>query len=175
MKDDVERMLNSLTPRGAAAGLRDQVLGAVAGELAATVLVSRRGRRWDVRIGAAVAVSLVLGVVLNLWAIRSDDARQARLFGPSPLPREIRETIQTARDVAGPECAELVRQQLVSAWRARRREDPLAVLRYREEMMQFVLTEKGYTDVAKDPGVDRRRIGRPDRSAIGGKRDFRVA
>ena len=101
MKDDVERMLNSLTPQGAAAGLRDEVLEAVAGELAATVRLPRRGSRWDLRIGATVAVALILGVALNVWAIRSDDARQARLFGPSPLPREICETVETVEQVAG--------------------------------------------------------------------------
>lgn len=62
-----------------------------------------RRTRWDVRIGAAVAVSLILGVVLNVWAIRSDDSRQARLYGPNPLPREICETVETAEHVAGPE------------------------------------------------------------------------
>ncbi len=36
MKDDIQRILESLSPRGAPAGLRDDVLGAVAGELAAT-------------------------------------------------------------------------------------------------------------------------------------------
>lgn len=175
MKDDIERILESLTPRGAAAGMRDEVLGAVAEELAATVRLPKHGTRWDIRVGAAVAVSLILGVVLNVWAIRSDDARQARLYGPKPLPRAICETVETARHVAGPECAELVRRRLVSAWQARRRDDPLAVFRYHQQLMQLVLTEKGYTDVQKDPQVGRHRLGQPDRSASGCQRRLCVA
>jgi len=175
MKDDTERLLESLTPRGAPAQLRDDVLGAVADELAATRPSPVRRTRWDLRIGATVAVSLVLGVVLNIWAIRSDDARQARLYGPDPLPRQICETVEVAERVAGPECAELVRQRLVSAWQSRPRDDPRAIFRYHQQLMQLVLTEKGFIDAEEDPQMDRHRLGQPDRSASDRQRRLRVA
>jgi hypothetical protein len=170
MKDKTEQILESLTPRGARAELRDVVLDAVAEELATPGLSPARRARWDLRIGAAVAVSLILGVVLNVWAIRSDDARQARIYGPSRLPRDVLDTVETAQSVAGPECAKLVQQRLVSAWEARRRDDPLAIFRYRQQLLQLVLTEKGFTDAKEDPQVDGHHSGQPDRSALGRQR-----
>jgi len=175
MKDDIQRLLESLTPRGAPAELRDDVLGAVADELAAPRSSPVRRTRWDVRIGAAVAVSLILAVMLNIWAIRADDARQARLYGPTPLPRGICEIVETAEHVGGSECAELVRSRLVSAWQARRRDDPLAVFRYHHQLVQLVLTEKGFTGAEEDPQVDRHRPGQPDRSASRCQRRLCVA
>jgi hypothetical protein len=178
MKNDIEDMLESLTPCRARAELRDEVLGAVADELVPTRPTPVRRARWDFRVGAAIAVSLILGVVLNVWAIRSDDARQARLFGPEPLPRQICETVETAERVAGPECAEMIRQRLVSAWQSRPRDDPRAVFRYRQQLIQLVLSEKGFIDAEKDPQVpqvDRNRLGQPDRSALDRQRHLRVA
>jgi hypothetical protein len=174
MNDKIERVLKGLAPRGAPADLRDRVLGSVLESLAGEPAVTRRVR-WDLRVAAAVAASLILGATLNLWAIRSDDARQARLYGPDVLPRGICETVQTAEHVAGPECAEWVRQQVVSAWRSRQREDLPAFARYHEQLMRFVLTEKGTTDVEADSQVDGHRAGRPDRSALDCQRRLCVA
>ena len=178
MKNDIEHILESLTPCRAPAELGNEVLGAVADELVRTRPTPVRRARWDVRVGAAIAVSLILGVVLNVWAIRSDDARQARLYGPEPLPRQICETVETAERVAGVECAEMVRQRLVSAWQSQPREDPLAVFRYRQQLMQLVLSEKGFIDAEETPQVpqvDRNRLGQPDRSALDRQRRLRVA
>ena len=178
MKNDIEDTLESLTPCRAPAEVRDEVLGAVADELVATRPTPVRRARWGFRVGAAVAGSLILGVVLNVWAIRTDDARQARLFGPEPLPRQLCETVETAEYVAGSECAEAIRQRLVSAWQSRPRDDPRAVLRHRQQLMQLVLSEKGFIDAEKEPQmpeVDGHRLGQPDCSALDRKRGLRVA
>ena len=124
MNDDVEWILNGLMPRGAAAELRDRVLRAVAAELVAPQRSPPLLARRDVRAALAMAALLLVGVLLNVWVIRSDDARQARLYGAGPLPRAIHETVQMAQHAAGPACAELIRQQLVAAWQSRRRSAP---------------------------------------------------
>ena len=178
MKNDIEDLLESLTPCRAPAELCDEVLGAVADELVLMRRMPVRRARWDFRVGAAIAVSLILGVVLNVWAIRSDDAHQARLFGPEPLPRQICETVETAERVAGPECAEMIRQRLVLAWQSRPQDDPRAVFRYRQQLIQLVLSEKGFIDAEEDPQVpqvDRNRLGQPDRSALDRQRRLRMA
>lgn len=178
MKNDIEDILENLTPCRTPGELRDRVLGAVAGELVPTRPTPVRRAMWDFRVGAAVAVSLILGVMLNAWAIRSDDARHARLYGSEPLPRQICEAVETAECVAGPECADMIRQRLVSAWQSRPRDDPRAVLRYRQQLIQLVLSEKGFIDAEEDPQVpqvDRNRLGQPDRSALDRQRRLRVA
>ena len=181
MKNDIEDILESLTPCRAPAELRDEVLGAVADELVPTRPTRPtpvRRARWDFHVGAPIAVSLLLGVVLNIWAIRSDDARQARLYGPKPLPRQICETVETAELVAGPECAEMIRQRLVSAWQSRPRDDLLTLYHSRQQFMQLVLSEKGFIDAKKTPQVpqvDRNRLGQPDCSALDRQRRLRVA
>jgi hypothetical protein len=174
MKNDIERTLKSFKPRGAPAELRSRVLGAVRGEL---VAVSRPPvlARWDVRAAVAAAALLLSGVLFNTWAIRWDDARQARLYGPQPLPRQIRETVLAAQHAAGPEGAESVERRLVAAWKSRRRSDPLDILRYRQQLMQLAISEKELNHASKDLQVDGHRPGRPDRSALDCQRDFRVA
>jgi hypothetical protein len=167
--------LNDLTPRTAPAELRGRVLRAVAAELVATPRSPRLLARRDVRAAWAVAASLFAAVVLNVWVIRVDDGRQARLCGARPLPHEIRETIQMADQTAGPACAELVRRQLVDAWQSRRRSQAPDMVRYQQQLQQLLFVEKGVIDVQEDSQVDRPRPGRTDRSALDCERHLRVA
>jgi hypothetical protein len=175
MNDDVERVLNDLTPREAPVELRGRVLQAVAAELVVPQRSPRLLARRDVRAALAVAAALFVGVMLNVWAIRSDDARQARLHGARPLPREIHETVQMAQRAAGPACAELVRRQLVAVWQSRRRSQPPDMVRYQQQLRQLLFAEKGLIDVQEDPQVDQHRPGRTDRSALDCECDLRVA
>ena len=75
--DDVEQMLLRLTPVGAGPQVRRQVLGGVNRELA-----DRRAARLDHRCLLAVAASVGLAAMLNLWVAKADNARQARIYGP---------------------------------------------------------------------------------------------
>lgn len=154
MTDDVQHILGDLKPRRAPADLRGRVLGAVDEELSAAPKPPASRARWDLRLAAAVAVSLVLGVVLNVWSIRQDDARHARLYGPSRLPREIRETVEVVENVAGPECAEFLTRRFVASRQSICREQPSVVFRRHQQMMQFVLTEKGFVHVEEDIPVE---------------------
>jgi len=148
MKNDIQRILESLTPCGAPADLRGRVLESVARELPVIRRSPTRRARWDL---------------------------QARLYGPDPLPREIRRTVEIAEQVAGPECAEWVRQRLVSARQSGRGGDPPAIDRYHQQLMQLAMTERRFNHAEKDPQVDRHRLGRPDRSALDCQRRFRVS
>lgn len=85
------------------------------------------------------------------------------------------ESNRLAERVAGPECAEMIRRRLVSAWQSRPRDDLRAVFRHRQQLMQLVLSEKGFIDAEEDPQVDRNRLGQPDRSALDRQRRLRVA
>jgi hypothetical protein len=79
MNNDIEQLLGGLTPRGARAELRPQVLAAVTGQLQA----ERKSRRFR-RSALAVATSIVLAVALNIGLSRAADRRMARLLGPPP-------------------------------------------------------------------------------------------
>ena len=175
MNHDIERILVNLTPRGAPAELRGRVLRAVAAELVAAQRSPPLLARCDVRAALTVAASLLVAVILNIWVIRSDDARQARLYGSRPLPREIHETVQMADRAGGPACAELVRQQLVAAWQSRRQSHRLDVVRYQQQLRQLLFIEKGFPYVQEDSQVDEHRPGRNDRGASDCERRFRVA
>jgi hypothetical protein len=175
MNDDLERSLRNLTARGAPAHLRAEVLEAVADELAVTRPETTRRAAWDFRIGMAVAASLIMGVVLNVWAIRSDDSRRARLYGPDPLPRDIRETLETVEHIAGPECEKLLRRRLISARQFGPRQKLHAIRQYQQQLMQLALQQKGFIGVEEDPQMGRDQSGRPRGSASHCQRHLCVA
>jgi hypothetical protein len=112
--EHVEQMLHRLTPRGAAPELREQVLAAVGRELSA-----ERPSRWQRRLGLAVAASILLGIVLNMWANKATDRRLARLYGPPPTPRQIAEVAEMVASVTDAQTGRRVRQQLSAAWWSR--------------------------------------------------------
>ena len=112
--NQVEQRLRGLTPRGTEPELRGQVLAAVGRELAAD-----RVSRWRRSPGLAVAASLLLGVVLNVWVNKASDRRLARLYGPPPVPRQIAEVAEAVASVTDAETGRQVRQQLLTVWRSR--------------------------------------------------------
>jgi len=123
MSDDTERILERLCPRGAPPELRQRVLEAVGKGLAAGP-TSRWGRRW----GLAVAAGLLLGVSLNVWAVRTVDRRLARLYGPTPVPRQITEYARTVEAVTDAATAHWMEEQLYTVYRQRHKSSPPAGL-----------------------------------------------
>jgi hypothetical protein len=107
MNDDIEQLLDRLTPRGARPELRPQVLAAVAGRLQ-TDRESRRFR-WS---ALAVAASIVLGVALNIGLSRASDRRLAQLFGPPPLSKQAMEIAEFVGQATDAETARWVYQRL---------------------------------------------------------------
>jgi hypothetical protein len=114
MNDDVEQRMSRLTPRGVRPELLEKVLGAVTDELQAAPkgteeVVGEMSSSSEVRLrqpppspwlrraAAAVAASLLLGILLNIWVNKAADRRWAALFGPPPISKG---AMQIAKDVA---------------------------------------------------------------------------
>ena len=114
MKDDGESLLDNVTLRGAPPELRGRVLSAVAQELSIDIVPS-----WERRIGRLVAAAVVIGVVLNLWAVRTNDRRLAQLAGPRPVPKQVLEIVEIVESVTGSGTGGWVQQRLVKAWVSR--------------------------------------------------------
>jgi len=121
MSTNPESVLGRLHPRGAAPELRDRVLGAVALQLAPR---AGGGRLW--RWAAAVAAGLLLGVGLNVWAVRTTEARLARLYGPSAVPQPIVAVAEAVESVTDAETARWVQQRLLTAHQERLRSVPFS-------------------------------------------------
>jgi hypothetical protein len=131
--NDIERQLDQLTPRPVRPNLRDQVLAAVETELSragqahrsptktlettASALNGRTslspGQRpgesssvdspWLRRATLVVAASLLLGIILNIWATTASERRLALLFGPPPISKpamEIAKDVEKITDAA---------------------------------------------------------------------------
>jgi hypothetical protein len=89
MSQDIERLLDELTPRGPAPELRGRVLDAVGDALADTSAPARRRFRFSPGLGAAAAV--VVSLMLNHLVNTSLDRRLAAVLGPPPVPRQAAE------------------------------------------------------------------------------------
>jgi hypothetical protein len=114
MKDNGDFLLENVKPRCAPPELRERVLSAVAQELSTDIVPS-----WENRIGWLVAAAAVLGIVLNLWAVRTNERRLADLTGPHPAPQQVSEIVEIAESVTGRGTGGWVQQRLVKAWRSR--------------------------------------------------------
>jgi hypothetical protein len=111
MRDDLERRLAGLTPRGAPAELRARILLAVEAELAREVS-SRPRRRFPFSL--ATAAALLLSVGLNYGANRASDARLDRAFGPRPVSPRALAIARDVAEVAGPEAGRWTLDRLSS-------------------------------------------------------------
>lgn len=101
MSDDVENLLQSMTPQGAPPDLRAKVLAAVDAELSATEPRPCARRRFP--IGLATAATLLLSVGVDRLADRVNEERLARAFGPRPVSPLVLEVARDVAEVAGPE------------------------------------------------------------------------
>ena len=63
---------------------------------------------------------MLVGVLLNAWAVRSDEARQC-VSVRSTTTSAMRDAIEMAEWAAGPTGKEFMRRQAVAAWQARLR------------------------------------------------------
>jgi hypothetical protein len=122
MSTDPESVLGRLHPRSAPPELRERVLDTVARQLA-----SRPGaaRLW--RSAAAVAAALLLGVSLNVWALRTTDARLARLYGPPAIPQPIAAVAEAVESVTDAETARWALQRLLAVHQERLRSLPISL------------------------------------------------
>jgi hypothetical protein len=89
MNQDIERLLDELTPRGPAPELRVRVLTAVGEALAEAPAPARR--RFRFRPGLGVAAALMASLLVNYLVNASVDSRLAAVLGPPPVPRQAAE------------------------------------------------------------------------------------
>jgi hypothetical protein len=161
--EHVEERLRRLTPRRAGPELREQVLAAVGRELSAHPV-----SRWERWLGLAVAASVLLGVVLNVWANKATDRRLARLYGPPPVPRQIAEVAEMVASVTDAETGRRLERQLAAMWRSREAELPYPPIDYSQLLRELELVRKDprHEDLLEEgTEMDRDRRGRGDRDA----------
>ena len=151
----VEQVLLRATARGAGPELRGRVLAAVGRELGADRVPRRRRRP-----GLAVAASLLLGVVLNVWVNKAADRSMARLYGPPPVPRRIAEVSEAVASVTDAETGRRLEQQLTAVWRSHVAGLPQRPIDYSQLLRELELSRK--ENRHEDPQTDRdRRRGDP--------------
>ncbi len=148
MNDEPPEIFDRVTPRGAPAELRARVLAVVDRQLAdqldasddpvscATAGLSSSacrapaGPRWERIVEIVVAASLLLGVGMNVWQQRADEAWQARVFGPPPVPRAIADLAQAVASVTDAQTGQWVQQRLSDSRPTRPPTDPQRNERY---------------------------------------------
>lgn len=101
MNQDIERLLNQVTPRALPPALRERVLTAVDEELQAARLgeasLALPSPRWRSRPGLAAAAVLLASLLLNHVVNTAVDRRLEAVLGPRPVPRQAAEI---AADIA---------------------------------------------------------------------------
>jgi hypothetical protein len=162
MRDDIERRLSALPPRGAPPELRSRVLAAVEAQLRQP---DAARSRWLSRLAIAgcLALGLVGGVLTNRWVNDELDRRLAIVLG---LPAAQRNSAAIAADVASitdPATARWAYERLaLGAPRAVSTHD--YALRLRGLIRQFTVDLEENADEAtrKDRQMDRDRRSRLD-------------
>jgi hypothetical protein len=171
--EHVEQTLHRLMPRGAAPELREHVLAAVGRQLSADGL-----SRWERRLGLAVAASILLGIVLNVWANKATDRRLARLYGPRPVPRQITEVAEMVASVTDAETGRRLERQLAATWQSHEAPLPYPPIDYSQFLREFELVRKGAhrEDLLKEgTEMDRDRRRRGGRDTSDCQRDLGLA
>jgi len=147
--------------------LRGRILDAVGQELGGGA-----GKRWQGRAALAVALSILLGVGLNVWIVRASNRRRAELYGPDPLPRQIAEICQSIESVSDAETGRSIEKQLAAAWRSRPVPPRWSVCSFAGIGKDLLVTGEGRDDEEAWDGVevDGDRGRRPDRDPSAGRR-----
>ena len=168
--DDVEQMLLRLTPVGAGPQVRRQVLGGVNRELA-----DRRAARLDHRCLLAVAASVGLAAMLNLWVAKADDARQARIYGPERVPTPIAEVAQAVASVTDAQTGRWFQERLLEAHRSRRTATPASVCSVQLITSEMQRKDRRHETAEENLKVDPDRGRDTDRDTSGCQRHLGLA
>ena len=129
MRLEPEEFLKRLKPRGADPQLRERIRERLEHALAPPPTPPFQGvennerkrgwTNWPWRMVGMLAAGFVAAMLLNVWAVYSDDARFVRISGPPLISREIREIVRAVQKVAGEEVARDVERRLVAAERSK--------------------------------------------------------
>lgn len=173
MHDDVEQLLNRLTPRGIGAELRPRVLAAVASQLEV-----EPPSPWLRRSALAVAASILVGIAMNVWASEVAERRLAQLFGPPPVSKQIMKLANAVEEVTDAQTAQWVYQQFAAP---RPSGDGLAAYEAYSDVLRRLIDESSiiskefYGETPKkDSQMDRDRPGRAGGDRSGCQRGVRL-
>ena len=111
MTDELPAPFNRLAPRAAPPELRGRVLAAVERELAGAR--APRSRRWQRAFELSVAACLALGIGLNVWQSRAEEAWHARVYGTASLPRGLANVSDSVESITDAKTARSVVAGLV--------------------------------------------------------------
>ncbi len=109
MNNDIEHVLQRLTPRGVGGDVRRRVLDAMQVELR-----SDAPSPWLRRCALATAAAIFVGIILNVWASKASERRLAQLFGPPPISRRAMEIAKDVEQLTNRQTGQWVYQQLTA-------------------------------------------------------------
>ncbi len=174
MSQDIERLLNQVTPPDLPPELRDRVLAAVNNELTVIVRTPARSRPRS-RPGLAAAAALLVSLVLNHVVNTTVDRRLAEVLGPRPVPQQAAEI---AADIATLTSSQTGKWAFDRFTADRGREGDTQLYFQRLKLMIDQLTAETREDadetLQEDLQMDRDRRGRSDRHPPGAQRILRL-
>jgi len=157
--NDVERLLQSATPRGAPPELRDRVLAAVADELDSS---ARPGR--SLHPALAVAAAVVVSLASNVLVSDAVDRRLAIVLGPIPVQKQAAEIADDISSITDAPSGRWAYERL-TAGRSRDDEARQYAVRLQQMIQHFTFDPQGAADETprENPQMDRDRHGSRDR------------
>jgi hypothetical protein len=179
MNQNLERLLNQVTPRALPTELRERVLAAVGEELNPTCpTVSAfppARRRLRLRPGLAVAASLLISLVLNYAVNTTLDRRLLAVLGPRPVPRHAAEIAADIAALTDSQTGAWAFDRLASS-RGQEDDAHLYPIRLKRMIDQLTADTQETPDEAPQENLqmDRDRHGSRDRNPSGAQRILRM-
>jgi hypothetical protein len=165
--DNLQRLLNELTPQGVRPEVRPQVLEAVANELLKEKEKPSRRLRCAT---LATAASILLGIGMNVWVSKASERRMAQIFGPPPVSKQAMELAEAVEKITDKQTGQWVYRQMTAS-----RPTGDGLVKYREILNELireqnVVSKDAYHDTPeKDSEMDRDRTGSAFGDPAGGQ------
>ena len=173
MNQDIERLLDDLTPRGPGPELRDRVLAAVGDALAEAPTPACRRLRF--RPGLGVAAALLVSLLINHIVNASLDRRLAAVLGPPTVPRQAAEIAAEIAVLTDSRTGQWAFERLAAS--QSQSVDPQHYPVRLQELIRQVtgdLEEPSHETSEENPQVDRDLRGSIDRHPPGAQRLLRL-
>ncbi len=173
MNQDIERLLDELTPRGPTPELRGRVMAAVGDALAEASTPTRR--RFRFRPGLGVAAALLASLLMNYLVNASLDRRLAAVLGPPPVPRQAAEIAAEIAALTDSRTGQWAFERLAAS-----RSESLDPQHYPVQLQELIrqvtgdLEEPGHETSEENPQVDRDLRGSIDCHPPGAQRFLRL-
>ena len=173
MNQDIERLLDELTPRGPAPELRAPGSGR-RWECAGRDFPAR-GRRLRFRPGLGVAAALLASLMMNYLVNASVDRRLTAVLGPPPVPRQAAEIAAEIATLTDSRTGQWAFERLAAS-----RSPSVDTQHYPVQLQELIrqvtgdLEEPSHETSEESPQVDRDLRGSIDRHPPGAQRLLRL-